>query len=283
VRSRLAAEGGITLVELIIVCALLGVVSIGIVNMLVSGQRAQRDTTSRVNAQQSTRLAIDKLEYEARCASQISSLNSGAGVALVLPSWCSHATGTVSWCVTSGTLTRYPASTCTGTGAAYVRSVTSAKPFTVKWATSTTGYLPRLQISMTVNDTNATSNAFTMNETLSLRNGGMQISSTSGSPGSSVTITGTGMAPSTALTISFGSLAATITSGATTTSSGAVAATITVPFSGDGTYPITVSDGTTVVAASSRYTVISSFDGLMVTSATQSDRVLSCGNVGETT
>ena len=73
---RLAAEDGVTLIELIIVCALLGVVMVGIVNMLISGSRAQRDTSGRVDAQQGARLAIDRLEYEARCASSVTRLSS---------------------------------------------------------------------------------------------------------------------------------------------------------------------------------------------------------------
>jgi len=174
-RRRLAAEDGVTLIELIIVCALLGIVMAAVVNMLISGSRAQRDTSGRVDAQQGVRLAIDRLEYEARCASSVTSLSSGAGVALVLPSQCSHASGNVSWCVTSGVLTRYAASTRSGTGQAYVRSVTSATPFTVRYATGATGFLPRLQMNLTVNDAGSSSAEFSLTDTLALRKGGMRL------------------------------------------------------------------------------------------------------------
>jgi len=282
-RRRLAAENGVTLIELIIVCALLGVVMAGVVNILISGSRAQRDTSGRVDAQQGVRIGIDRLEYEARCASSVTTLSSGAGVSLVLPAQCSHATGNVSWCVTSGALTRYAASTCTGTGLTYVKSVTSATPFTVKWATGTAGFLPRLQMNLTVNDTGPSSDGFSLNDTIALRNGGMLLSSTSGAAGSSVTITGSGLKASTALTITFGTLTATITSGGTTSATGGVSATFTVPFTGSATYPITVSDGTTTVSVLSKYTVTGAYDGLMVTSTSQSAGVLSCGPVGATT
>jgi type II secretory pathway pseudopilin PulG len=282
-RRRLGAEDGVTLIELIIVCALLGVVMTGIVNLLISGSRAQRDTSGRVDAQQGARLAIDRLEYEARCASSVITLSSGAGVALVLPAQCSHASGNVSWCVSSGALTRYAASSCTGTGQAYVKSVTSATPFTVKWATGANGFLPRLQMNLSVNDTGPSSDAFSLNDTIALRNGGMTLSSTSGAAGASVTITGSGLKASTALSVTFGTLTPTITSGGTTSATGGVLLTFTVPFTGGGTYPVTVSDGTTTVTVLSKYTVTGSYDGLMVTSTSQSAGVLSCGTVGATT
>jgi prepilin-type N-terminal cleavage/methylation domain-containing protein len=282
-RRRLAAEDGVTLVELLIVCALLGIVMAAVINLLISGSQAQRDTSGRVDAQQGTRLAIDRLEYEARCASSVTSLNSGAGVALVLPAVCSHATGNVSWCVTSGALTRYAASSCTGTGQVYVSSVTSATPFTVQCATGATGYLPRLRMNLSVNDTSRSSNSFSLNDTIALRNGGMDLSATSGAAGSSVTVTGSGLLPSHALTITFGSLTATITSGGTTSATGAVSAVFTVPFTGGGTYPVTVSDGTTTVSVLSKYTVTGTYDGLMFTSTSQTAGVLSCGTVGATT
>jgi type II secretory pathway pseudopilin PulG len=282
-RRRLAAEDGVTLIELLFVCAMLGFVMAGVVSLLISGSRAQRDTSGRVDAQQGVRLAIDRLEYEARCASSVTSLSSGAGVSLVLPSQCSHATGNVSWCVTSGVLTRYAASTCTGTGTAYVRSVTSATPFTITWATGANGFLPRLRMNLSVNDTGPSSDGFTLSDTIALRNGGMLLSSTSGAAGASVTITGSGMVPSHALTVTFGTLTPTITAGGTSSATGGVSLTFTVPLAGSGTNTITVSDGTTTVTVLSKYTITGSFNGLMFTNTSQTAGVLSCGNVGSTT
>jgi len=204
-------------------------------------------------------------------------------VALVMQAQCSHATGNVSWCVTSGVLTRYTASTCTGTGMAYVKAVTSATPFSVRWATGATRFLPRLQMNLSVNDAGPSSDAFSLNDTIALRNGGMLLSSTSGAAGSSVTITGSGMAASSALTVTFGTLTATITTGGTTSATGGVSATFTVPFTGSATYTITVSDGTTTVSVLSKYTVTGAYDGLMFTSSSQTSGVLSCGPVGATT
>ena len=95
-------------------------------------------------------------------------------------------------------------------------------------------------------------------------------SPTSGSVGSSVTVTGVGFKASTALTITFGTVTATITSGATTNDNGDVNATFTVPFSGNGSYPIKVSDGTNSFTSATSFTVTGSFDGIMYTGITTS-------------
>ena len=139
-RPRLGAEDGFSLIELVIVCLILGVVLTGLVNVLVSGTRAQADDQGRAIAQQNTRLALDRLEYDARCATSATLVGSGAGVSLSLPSQCSHATGTVTWCVTGGVLTRYTVASCTGSGQTFVSSVTSATPFSLLTST------PRLYV-----------------------------------------------------------------------------------------------------------------------------------------
>ncbi len=93
-------------------------------------------------------------------------------------------------------------------------------------------------------------------------------SPTRGGVGSSVTITGSGFLASAPLTVRFGSVAATITSGGTTSATGAVNATFTVPFSGNGSYAVTVSDGTNSLTSATTFTVTGSFDGLMYTGIT---------------
>src|SRR5439155_1172378 len=80
-------------------------------------------------------------------------------------------------------------------------------------------------------------------------------SPTSGAVGSSITITGSNFKPSSSLTVTFGSLSATITGGGTSSSSGTATVTFAVPFSGNGSFPITVSDGTNSATSSSNFTV----------------------------
>ncbi len=68
-KQRLAAADGYTLVELLIVMAILGVILGGIGGALVSGQRAQNDTNARVAAQGAARTALDRFEFVARRSS----------------------------------------------------------------------------------------------------------------------------------------------------------------------------------------------------------------------
>src|SRR5205814_1613992 len=157
------------------------------------------------------------------------------GVALTLPSQCPHGTGNISWCVIQGILVRFSgSSTCSGSNISYINSVTTATPFSLLWGTSN---LPRLQIALAVNSTGRSSDSFTLNDSIAMRNEVISLGDPSpitGTVGSSVTITGSNFKPSTALSVTFGSTAATITSGGTSSGTGAVNATFTVPFSGNG-------------------------------------------------
>jgi prepilin-type N-terminal cleavage/methylation domain-containing protein len=284
-KHRLAAADGYTLVELLIVMALLGVILGSVAGVLVSGQRAQNDTHARVTAQGSARMALDRFEYEARCASYASILDSGAGVALTMPTQCPHATGNVAWCVNSGVLTRYAgSSTCSGAGVTYIDSITSATPFSLLWGTSN---LARLQIALTLNTTGRSSDTVRFNDSIAMRNQVISLgdpSPTSGVVGSSVTITGQNFKPSSALTVTFGATSATITSGGTSSSLGAVNVTFNVPFSGNGQYSISVSDGSNTATSATKYTVSGSFDGLGLTSSTHTGSgTLTCSTISAST
>lgn len=283
-RARLVAERGYTLIELLIVIAILGFIMAGIANILVSGSRAQSDTSARVAAQGQARMALDRLEYEARCASYAAILNSGAGVTMTLPSQCPHATGNVTWCVSGGVLTRYSGSTtCTGTSQPYISSITTPTPFSLLWGTSN---LPRLQVAMTVNSGGGT-DAYSLTDSIAMRNEVISLgdpSPVSGAVGSSVTITGTNFKPNSALTVTFGQTQATITSGGTSSSLGAVSVTFTVPFSGNGSYAISVSDGTNSATSPTKYTVSGSFDGLGLTSVTHTGGgLMTCSTISANT
>jgi prepilin-type N-terminal cleavage/methylation domain-containing protein len=166
--TRLRDERGFTLIEMLIVCLTLGIVLTGLVNVFVSGTRAGADADARFQAQQADRLALDKLDYEARCAQQASLVSGGAGVTLVFVAACTHATGTVTWCVTGGVLTRFVGASCSGTGTPYVRSITSPTPFSLP--TPVSGSLPQLQISLTANSAGRSSDGFSLTDTLTLRN-----------------------------------------------------------------------------------------------------------------
>jgi prepilin-type N-terminal cleavage/methylation domain-containing protein len=165
---RLGDERGFTVVELLIVMVLMGIIMTAVVDVFVSGTRAGSDANARLAAQQNTRIALDRLEYQARCATSAALVSSGAGVTLTLPATCSNSSGTVTWCVTGGVLKRFPSATCSGTtGVVYVRNVTSATPFSLITAS---GNLPQIGITITSDETNSAADAATLKDTITLRN-----------------------------------------------------------------------------------------------------------------
>jgi hypothetical protein len=146
----------------------MGIVMTGIVNLFVSGTRAGADANSRLTSQQNVRLAVDRLEFEGRCATTASVLSSGEGVAFSIPTWCTHASGAVAWCVVDGALTRYTSNACSGTGQVFVTNVTSATPFTIP--TTASGDLPQLDIDIAVNPGTTTATSASLTDTITLRN-----------------------------------------------------------------------------------------------------------------
>jgi prepilin-type N-terminal cleavage/methylation domain-containing protein len=166
--NRLDEQQGQTVIEMLVALVLVAILMVGVINIIVSGSRAGGDANARIDAQQNTRLAVDRLEYEGRCASAATLVSSGSGVAFTLPTQCSHATGTVSWCVTGGALVRYTTAACTGRGQTYITGVTSTTPFSLP--TTPSGDLPQLAIAITVNTIGAASTSATLDDQITLRN-----------------------------------------------------------------------------------------------------------------
>lgn len=168
-RARLQAESGFSLVELIITMVVMGIVMTGLVNIFTSGERASADATARMQSQQGIRVAFDRLEYDARCASVATLLSSGAGVALTIPAQCDHASGAVVWCVSSGSLLRYSSgTTCSGSAQTMVTNVTSATPFACN--SPVTGAVPQLKVALTINPATRTSDQTTATDYITMRN-----------------------------------------------------------------------------------------------------------------
>jgi prepilin-type N-terminal cleavage/methylation domain-containing protein len=171
-RARWQSEAGFSLVEMLTVMVILGIVMTGLVNVFVSGERASADGQARLTSQQNVNVALTRLEYDARCASSASLLNktgsNGAGVYLSLPAQCSHSTGNVAWCVSSGTLVRIAGTACGGTGVNLVSSVTTTTPFSC-YTPAITGALPQLKVALTVNS-GGTSDATSATDFITMRN-----------------------------------------------------------------------------------------------------------------
>jgi prepilin-type N-terminal cleavage/methylation domain-containing protein len=121
-RRRLGAQGGYTLVEMLTVLLILGVVMGGLTTVLASATNADAEMNNRFQAQQATRLAMDKLRREIHCSSSATpAATATSSITLTLPSYCKTYSGSVSvtWCTRSVSTNRYAlyrvnGSTCTG-------------------------------------------------------------------------------------------------------------------------------------------------------------------------
>lgn len=160
-------ESGFSLIELVIVMGILTIVVAGLSNLFVSGLRTSATTNSMLASQTDVKVALDRLEYETRCASQATLLASGAGVTLTLPSQCSHATGTYSWCVASGDLVRYSGTACSGSGETLANDVTSATPFS---CVATVGDYPQLQVALTADNGSSPAAVVSQTDDITMRN-----------------------------------------------------------------------------------------------------------------
>ena len=98
------------------------------------------------------------------------------------------------------------------------------------------------------------------------------LSPTTGTIGSSASITANGFIASHVLTVTVGGTSATITAGATSGTNGSSAITFTIPAVPSGTQAVVVSDGTNSATSGTNFTVAASATGLAPTS----------GNVGTT-
>jgi prepilin-type N-terminal cleavage/methylation domain-containing protein len=96
-------ERGYTLVEMLVVMAILSVVMAGLTTVFVSGSKAELDLNRRFQAQQEARLGLDKIRRDVHCASAVQAQTIGAypGVKIAATN-CS--TTTISWCVVPSTL-----------------------------------------------------------------------------------------------------------------------------------------------------------------------------------
>ncbi|HEY6960915.1 MAG TPA: type II secretion system protein [Gaiellaceae bacterium] len=116
-------EGGYSLVELLVVMAILGTIVGGIVTLFATGINADADQTRRYQAQQDGRVALDRMRREIHAACTVSNPSTyntwESSITLYFASdSCGSGTHTVSWC-TSGSGTRYAlyrivSTSCTG-------------------------------------------------------------------------------------------------------------------------------------------------------------------------
>jgi prepilin-type N-terminal cleavage/methylation domain-containing protein len=85
---RLGRQEGYTLIELLLVCAILGTILASLTVLFISASKSQIDANRRYRAQQDARVAVDKVRREVHCASQITPAGVSTGITVQLPSQC---------------------------------------------------------------------------------------------------------------------------------------------------------------------------------------------------
>ena len=92
-RRLVAGESGYTLIELVMVLAILGTVVGALTTLFVGATNAEFESNRRFQAQQSARLAIDKMRREIHCASAITPTGATSSISVTLPGQCPTAGG----------------------------------------------------------------------------------------------------------------------------------------------------------------------------------------------
>jgi prepilin-type N-terminal cleavage/methylation domain-containing protein len=165
-RRRLGAQGGYTLVEMLTVLLILGVVMGGLTTVLSSATNADAQMNRRYQAQQTARLALDKLRREVHCSSAATpAATTTSSVTLTLPTYCKTYSGStsVTWCTRNVSTNRYAlyrvdGSTCSG-GVKWADFLTPTSTATVcsgalcvfNYSAQSTSSLAKLHVDFPVN------------------------------------------------------------------------------------------------------------------------------------
>jgi prepilin-type N-terminal cleavage/methylation domain-containing protein len=180
IRTRLAAEHGYSIVEMLTVVTILSIIMGALTQLFVGASKAELDMNRRFQAQQSARLAIDKLRREIHCATAVSPSGSSSAIAITIPAQCPTAHGftTIRWCVLAPpgavagryALYRSTAATCTtSTGVKWADYLRAQPIFTYTLQSSQS--LSGLGVALVVNvRQNTTHGTFTLNDNIVLRN-----------------------------------------------------------------------------------------------------------------
>jgi prepilin-type N-terminal cleavage/methylation domain-containing protein len=162
-RTRVAAQGGFTLVELLIAMVILTIIMASLTSVLVGASHTEIDVNKRFQAQENDRTGLDKLRREIHCATAVtqtdgtSTLTPGttySAITVTLPGQCPTASGGVTtyatWCTSASTLTSgdyalyrvatttLPPPTCATAGKIkWVDYLTTSTPFCLPSSTAT--------------------------------------------------------------------------------------------------------------------------------------------------
>ncbi|MEY2430922.1 MAG: hypothetical protein QOC92_647 [Acidimicrobiaceae bacterium] len=92
-RFHPGGQAGYSLLELLMVMVILGTILGAVTTLFVQASNAEFDMNRRFAAQQSARVAIDKMRREIHCASAITPTGVSSSISVTLPSQCPTAGG----------------------------------------------------------------------------------------------------------------------------------------------------------------------------------------------
>jgi prepilin-type N-terminal cleavage/methylation domain-containing protein len=176
---RLRDARGYTLIEMLTVMSIMSIVLTGLTTLFVQGTNSERDVQRRFEAQQTARVALDKMRREVHCASSATTTPSTGEQALVtlsLPTQCPTSQGStqVSWCTVSVSASRWalyrkPGATCDATGVKWADYLTASTIF--QYQASSTTELARLRVRFPVDvKTSDATPVYSLCDRLVLRN-----------------------------------------------------------------------------------------------------------------
>lgn len=108
-RALVAGQAGYSMIELVTVLAILGTVVGALTTLFVQATNAEFEMNRRFQAQQSARLAVDKMRREIHCASDITPTGATNSISVTLPSQCPTSGGALTTVIydTAGSGTRF--------------------------------------------------------------------------------------------------------------------------------------------------------------------------------
>ena len=87
-RGRVSGQAGYTMIELLMVLAILGTISGAITTLFIQATNAEFEMNRRFQAQQAARVAIDKMRREVHCASAVTPTGVSTSITVTLPAQC---------------------------------------------------------------------------------------------------------------------------------------------------------------------------------------------------
>jgi prepilin-type N-terminal cleavage/methylation domain-containing protein len=147
-RARPRGQAGYSMVELIAVMAILVTVVTAITTLFVSGAKAQLELNRRFEAQQSVRVATDRMRREVHCATSVT-FTSASSVTVALPATCPTAQGSAQNIVYDTSIVSTGRYRLRRAGAVIADYITSGSVFS--YTAQSTSTLGKLHLNLPVN------------------------------------------------------------------------------------------------------------------------------------